>query len=80
MLYSKGIPCCITCGGPDALKARKDRAQADLLISVLADARPDELREACHTAMARGPGWRTRIEASLARLPEAARSLAALGD
>ena len=67
-------------GGPDALKARKDRAQADLLIAVLAEARPDELREAYHAAMARGPGWRTRIEASLARLPEAARSLAALGD
>jgi hypothetical protein len=66
-------------GGPDALKARKDRAQADFLIVVLAEARPDELREAFDEAVARGPGWRSRIEASLERLPDAARRLEALG-
>ena len=62
-------------GGPDELMARKDRAQADFLIAVLADLRPDELREAYEAALACGPRWRTRIAASLKKLPQAARSL-----
>jgi hypothetical protein len=62
-------------GGPDLLRARKDRAQAELLIEVLAELRPDELLDAYDEAMDRGPNWRRRIECSLARMPEAARRL-----
>ena len=58
-------------GGPDSLKAAKDRAQADFLIAALAVLRPDELRHAHDEAVARGPGWRNRMEASLDRLPAA---------
>ena len=65
--------------GPDHIKARKDRAQAALLIEALAEVRPDELAEAYENAMDRGPRWRERIEASLARMPEAAETLATLG-
>ena len=65
--------------GPDALKARKDRAQAAFLVEVLAEDRPDELAEAYRDALSRGPRWRERIEASLARMPETARTLARLG-
>ena len=57
--------------GPDSLKAAKDRAQADFLIAALAELRPDELRLAHDEAVARGPGWRDRIEASPDRLPAA---------
>jgi len=42
-------------GGPDAMKARKDRAQADFLIAALAELRPDELAEAYEEANERGP-------------------------
>jgi hypothetical protein len=62
-------------GGPDAVKAAKDRAQADFLIAVLVESRPDELREAYDEAMGRGPGWRRRLQSSLERLPEARRRL-----
>lgn len=58
--------------GPDTLKARKDRAQADFLIRVLAETRPDELKDALDEAMGRGPKWRSRIEASLQKLPASA--------
>jgi hypothetical protein len=58
--------------GPDALKARKDRAQADFLIRVLAEARPDELKDAFDEAVSRGPKWRTKVEASLKKLPVSA--------
>ncbi|OYX24748.1 MAG: hypothetical protein B7Z10_08405 [Rhodobacterales bacterium 32-66-7] len=64
--------------GPDQLKARKDRVQATLLIEALAEDRPDELREAYHDALDRGPQWRAHIDATLQRLPEAAAHLAAL--
>ncbi|AJE49238.1 nucleotidyltransferase family protein [Celeribacter indicus] len=57
-------------GGPDALKAGKDRAQAALLVAALAETRPDELAEAHEEARGRGPNWAARIDASLARLPE----------
>ena len=57
-------------GGPDHLKTRKDRDQAAFLIEVLAQDRPDELRKAHQDAMMRGPPWKTRIEASLARMQE----------
>ena len=56
-------------GGPDAVKARKDRAQAAFLIEALAELRPDELQAAHEEARARGPNWARRIDASLARLP-----------
>ncbi len=35
--------------GPDAIKAMKDRAQAEFLIEVMAEQRPDELAEAYNT-------------------------------
>lgn len=57
-------------GGPDHAKARKDRAQAAFLIEVLAEDRPDDLREALEDARARGPRWRARLDASLSRVPK----------
>lgn len=66
-------------GGPDALKSRKDRAQAALLIRVLADDRPDELHEAYQDALSRGPAWADHITRSLKRMPDTAALLASLG-
>ena len=63
--------------GPASLKARKDRAQAELLIAILAEDRPDDLREAYTDALSRGPNWRERLERSLMRSPAAAERLAA---
>jgi hypothetical protein len=60
-------------------KARKDRGQAAFLINVLSQDRPDDLRDAYRDALARGPRWRDRIEASLKRLPETASLLHDLG-
>lgn len=56
-------------GGPDQAKARKDRGQAAFLIEILAEDRPDDLRDAYEDALSRGPRWRARLEASLARMP-----------
>ncbi len=64
---------------PDSLKAEKDRLQAGLLVSVLAQDRPDELLEAYEDALSRGPRWRERIGRTLSRMPEAAGRLAPLG-
>ncbi|MEZ5801620.1 MAG: GSU2403 family nucleotidyltransferase fold protein [Nitratireductor sp.] len=64
--------------GPDALKSVKDRRQAAFLIEVLAEDRPDELREAWEDARERGPKWRERLDRSLARMPETAKLLATL--
>ena len=61
-------------GGPEVAKARKDRAQAEFLIRILAEDRPDELAEAYDHAMLQGPRWRERIASSLERMP-ATRSL-----
>ncbi len=58
-------------GGADALKSRKDRAQAAFLIEAMAEDRPDDLAEAYAAARSAGPAWRTRIAASLARMPRA---------
>lgn len=55
--------------GPDAGKAHKDLMQAEFLIKALAEDRPDDLEEAYRTALASGPKWQQRIEASLKRLP-----------
>lgn len=57
--------------GPGALKARKDLMQAELLIDVLAEDRPDDLREAYQVALNAGPRWRERIASSLQKLPRA---------
>lgn len=65
-------------GGPDILKARKDRAQAEFLIVCMADLRPNELAEAYEEACQRGPHWRAQIDASLDRLSEASHILASL--
>ena len=65
-------------GGPDSLKAVKDRRQADMLIDILARDRPDELREAYADALARGPRWRERLAAAIARIDGLDKRLAAL--
>lgn len=65
-------------GGPDALKAEKDRRQAAFLIAALAEDRPDELAEAYDDALSRGPKWREHIGRSLERMPETAQRLAAV--
>lgn len=54
--------------GPDSLKTHKDRMQASFLIEILAEDRPDDLREAYEDAMTTGPHWRDRINATLKRL------------
>lgn len=64
--------------GPEADKARKDRAQAEFLIRILAEEQPDALFEAYRTAYEEGPRWRAAIDATLARLPETRRRLDAL--
>lgn len=65
-------------GGPDQAKARKDRGQAAFLTSILAEDRPDDLREAFEDALGRGPRWRERIAASLSRMPITAEILKGL--
>lgn len=65
-------------GGPDSLKAVKDRRQAAVLIDILARDRPDELREAYADALARGPRWRERLTAAIARIDGLEKRLAAL--
>lgn len=60
----------------DRLKAEKDRRQADLLIEILSEDRPDDLAAAFTEAMGRGDGWRRAIEQTLKRMPEAKRRLA----
>ena len=65
--------------GTETQKAQKDRMQAAFLIEVLAAERPDDLAQAYADALARGPAWRRRIDASLARLPDTAARLAHLG-
>lgn len=62
-------------GGPDQAKSRKDRGQAAFLIGLLAEDRPDDLREAYADALSRGPRWRERIEGTLKRMPETAAML-----
>lgn len=64
--------------GDMSVKARKDRLQAELLIALLVDERPEDVRDALANARARGRRWRERIENSLSRMPETAARLAAL--
>lgn len=56
-------------GGPEKAKARKDRAQAEFLVRILAADRPDDLAEAYAHALSQGPRWRDRIGLSLGRMP-----------
>jgi hypothetical protein len=56
-------------GGPDAAKARKDLLQAEILIEILSEDRPDDLSEAYQSALGSGPKWKERIAASLRRAP-----------
>lgn len=65
-------------GGPDSLKAVKDRRQAAMLIDILARDRPDELREAYTDALARGPRWRERLASAIARIDGLEQQLATL--
>ncbi len=62
-------------GGPDQAKSRKDRAQAEFLIEVMAQDRPEDLAEAFADARSRGPRWVERIERSLTKLPATQRRL-----
>lgn len=64
--------------GGDSGKSEKDRRQAAALIAALAETRPDDLLDAWTDARARGPRWRERLDRTLARMPEAAATLAAL--
>lgn len=48
-----------------ALKAKKDLAQAEVLIEVLREDRPAELLDSLETALERGPAWREAIDASI---------------
>ncbi|WP_424987104.1 nucleotidyltransferase family protein [Microbulbifer sp. S227A] len=61
--------------GPDSAKSGKDRAQAAFLIDALARERPVELADAYDEAREKGPAWRKRIAASLARMPGARATL-----
>lgn len=65
-------------GGPDAIKSRKDRLQATFLIRVLAQDRPDDLKEAHEDALSRGPEWGAHIAASLKQMPDIAAVLTTL--
>ena len=62
-------------GGPGSLKSIKDAMQAEFLIRVLAEDRPDELKEAFQDALAAGTRWQERIGHALDRLPEVANIL-----
>ncbi len=56
--------------GPSPIKARKDRMQAELLISVLAQERPDALWDAYQEALSEGPKWVARLESALQKMPK----------
>ncbi|MBF9034234.1 hypothetical protein HKCCE2091_08270 [Rhodobacterales bacterium HKCCE2091] len=56
--------------GPDAVKSRKDRAQAAFLIRHFAEEDPWLIAEAYQEAMEKGPSWREKIGRSLERMPE----------
>lgn len=64
--------------GMDSLKSRKDRRQAEFLIAILLEDRPDDLAEALEDLRSRGPQWNVRLDRSLARIPETAARLHAL--
>lgn len=55
--------------GVDVLKAEKDRLQAQFLIKVLAEDRPDELLDAYADARDSGPKWAERLDRTLKQMP-----------
>lgn len=61
--------------GHDSLKARKDLMQAEILVEVLAEERPEALADAFADARSRGPKWRERLDRALARSPAVATTL-----
>lgn len=61
--------------GPDRRSVIKDRLQAEFLIEILAEDRPDDLKDAYEDAMDRGPKWRERLERSLELCPGASSRL-----
>ena len=62
-------------GGPDSLKSVKDAMQAEFLIRVLVEDRPDEMKETYQGALAIGTRWQERIGRALGRMPEIANIL-----
>lgn len=64
--------------GPDSIKSQKDLMQAAFLIPILAEDRPDELREAYETARNAGTRWEKRLDAALSRAPNLKNTLNAL--
>lgn len=64
--------------GPEAAKARKDRAQANWLLAILTEDRPGELAEALADAENRGQEWRDALERARRGNEEARNILAAL--
>lgn len=64
--------------GMDSLKSQKDRRQAEFLIAILLEDRPDDLAEALEDLRSRGSQWNVRLDRSLARMPETAARLNAL--
>ena len=59
--------------GPGAAKIPKDLAQAELLIGILVEDRPQELALAYETAVDSGPKWREAINASFKQRPALAK-------
>jgi hypothetical protein len=55
--------------GPDAMKSRKDRLQAELIIRTMAEDRPGDLQDAYEDALSHGPRWQEHIAASLKLMP-----------
>ncbi|MCP5086337.1 MAG: hypothetical protein GY952_05990 [Rhodobacteraceae bacterium] len=64
--------------GPDAARSRKDRAQSEFLINVLAEDRPGDLLHAWEDARSRGAKWCQRLDSTLERLPDSKAVLNAL--
>jgi hypothetical protein len=64
--------------GPGRSKIGKDIAQAEALIEILLEDRPEDLREAWRDIITRGPKWKAAAMAGFKRLPEVLRS--GLGD
>jgi len=52
-------------------RARKDDWQAGHLLAILIEQRPEDIVKAGRNLMARGPGWRKRLDRGFGRLPDA---------
>jgi hypothetical protein len=50
-------------------KASKDSRQAEVLLQILLQKRPHELKRALEEARARDPSWRELLEGGIAQLP-----------